>query len=44
MPDCREALDKELQQAYPEAFRAYTDLEAVLPLPAPTDSTEQPRQ
>lgn len=42
--DCREDLDKELQQAYPEAFNAYSNLTAVSPLPAPTDSSEQPKQ
>ena len=42
--DCREHLDKELHQLYPEAFNAYFDLKADPPLHAPTDSTEQPKQ
>ena len=44
LTDCREDLGKELQLAYPEASSAYSALKATPPLPAPTDSSEQPKQ
>ena len=42
--NCREDLDKELQQVYSEAFNAYSNLKAVPTLHAPTGSTEHKKQ
>ncbi|KAL3162096.1 hypothetical protein ABBQ38_009162 [Trebouxia sp. C0009 RCD-2024] len=40
----REDLDKELQQAYPAAFTAYSAVKATPASPAPTDFGDPPKQ